>query len=117
LFPVSRKHRPAPGCGELTRTVCKASDPRRRKPGRHPGPRQFRLASGGPVGQGCPMKFPLLFLATLLAITPATMAAERLKILIIDGQNNHDWRASTPHLKKVLEASGRFTIEVATTPG
>jgi uncharacterized protein len=63
------------------------------------------------------MKFPLLFLATLLAITPATMAAERLKILIIDGQNNHDWRASTPHLRKVLETSGRFTVEVATTPG
>lgn len=44
------------------------------------------------------------------------MAGERLPALIIDGQNNHDWAACTPILKWILEDSGRFTVEVSTTP-
>src|SRR5262245_55850010 len=39
-----------------------------------------------------------------------------LPVLIIDGQNNHDYKATTPHLKKILEETGLFTVEVATTP-
>jgi type 1 glutamine amidotransferase len=39
-----------------------------------------------------------------------------LKALIIDGQNNHNWRATTPILKAALEQSGRFTVDVATSP-
>lgn len=61
------------------------------------------------------MKFRLL-VACLLSVALTSSAAERLKILVIDGQNNHDWRSSTPHLKKVLEDSGRFSVKVATTP-
>lgn len=38
---------------------------------------------------------------------------DKLKVLIIDGQNNHDWRTTTPFMKKALEDSGRFTVEVA----
>ena len=41
---------------------------------------------------------------------------EKLRALIIDGQNNHDWQSTTPLLKKHLEASGRFTVDVATSP-
>ena len=40
----------------------------------------------------------------------------KLRALIIDGQNNHDWQSTTPLLKKHLEASGRFTVDVATSP-
>ncbi len=43
-------------------------------------------------------------------------AAEKLRVLIIDGQNNHDWRKSTPPMKADLEQSGRFDVTVATTP-
>ena len=32
----------------------------------------------------------------------------KLQVLIITGQNGHDWRASTPVLRSVLEASGKF---------
>lgn len=39
-----------------------------------------------------------------------------LKLLIIDGQNNHNWKATTPVLKTFLEASKRFTVDVATSP-
>ncbi len=42
--------------------------------------------------------------------------SEKIKVLIVDGQNNHDWRTTTPHMKKWLEACGRFTVDVATTP-
>jgi|GEM_PF-763034 len=43
-------------------------------------------------------------------------AAKELKLLIIDGQNNHNWRVTTPILKDFLEASGRFSVDVATSP-
>jgi type 1 glutamine amidotransferase len=42
--------------------------------------------------------------------------ANKLKVLIIDGQNNHDWKTTTPLLRSALESSGRFTVEVATSP-
>src|SRR5438309_9104352 len=56
----------------------------------------------------------------LIGLTPGSelQAAEKdkIKVLIIDGQNNHDWRSTTPLMKKVLEDSGRFVVDVATTP-
>jgi len=57
----------------------------------------------------CASLWPLLFI-------PAVAAAETLKALIIDGQNNHNWEATTPVLKALLEQSGRFEVDVATSP-
>jgi len=37
----------------------------------------------------------------------------KIKVLIIDGQHNHNWRATTPFLKQVLEKSGRFAVDVS----
>jgi type 1 glutamine amidotransferase len=61
------------------------------------------------------------FLATVFAVFGATgskqaVAAEKLKLLIIDGQNNHNWQAMTPLMKAELEKTGRFSVDVATTP-
>ena len=42
--------------------------------------------------------------------------AEPLKTLIIDGQNNHKWKTTTPVMKKALEETGLFAVEVATSP-
>jgi type 1 glutamine amidotransferase len=40
-----------------------------------------------------------------------------LRVLIIDGHNPyHDWEVTTPLLKQILEESGRFVVDVATTP-
>lgn len=36
-----------------------------------------------------------------------------LRVLILDGQNNHNWRATTPVLKKHLESCSRFSVEVS----
>ena len=41
---------------------------------------------------------------------------KRIKALIVDGQNNHNWKATTPLLKATLEQSGRFAVDVATSP-
>ncbi len=46
-----------------------------------------------------------------------SVQAGPVKALLIDGQNNHDWKSTTPVLKKALEDSGLFTVDVATTPG
>jgi uncharacterized protein len=46
----------------------------------------------------------------------SAIAADPLKVLIVDGQNNHNWKATTPILKEFLTISGRFAVDVATTP-
>ena len=60
------------------------------------------------------MKHLVRFLAVLL--TGTALWAAPLKVLIVDGQNNHDYKSTTPHLKKVLEDTGIFVVDVATTP-
>src|ERR1041384_1993245 len=49
-------------------------------------------------------------------LAPAAIAARPIRALIIDGQNNHDWQHTTPVLKKILEDSGLFQVDVLTTP-
>jgi type 1 glutamine amidotransferase len=50
----------------------------------------------------------------LVLAAPVTAAdGEKVKVVIIDGQNNHNWRATTPVMKKALEDSGRFTVAVS----
>ena len=46
----------------------------------------------------------------------APAAPAKIGVLIIDGQNNHKWAETTPAIKAMLEKTGRFTVEVATTP-
>ena len=42
--------------------------------------------------------------------------AKKISVLLIDGQNNHDWKACSPEMINILEATGRFQIERATVP-
>lgn len=60
----------------------------------------------------------LLFAAVVPSAVHGQDAQSRelLRALVIDGQNNHDWRTTTPLIVKTLEATGRFTVDVATTP-
>lgn len=58
-----------------------------------------------------------LLIVLLCLAMPACVQAAAMKVLIIDGQNNHDWKRTTPELKQILESSGLFAVEVATTPG
>jgi type 1 glutamine amidotransferase len=49
----------------------------------------------------------------VLASTQQDTPQDKVRVILIDGQNNHDWRATTPVLKKILEDSGRFTVDVS----
>ena len=55
-------------------------------------------------------------LVVLLLLAARLVAAEPVRVLIFSGQNNHDWKATTPALKKVLVDAGRFTVEVNEHP-
>lgn len=41
---------------------------------------------------------------------------DEVKVLIIDGQNNHDWKKTTPVMRATLDGHERFTVDVATSP-
>lgn len=56
-----------------------------------------------------------LSLLAVLSLT-AVASAEPMKALIVDGQNNHGvWPTTTKMMKKYLEETGLFTVDVATT--
>jgi hypothetical protein len=55
--------------------------------------------------------FLILTLASLFAQQP-NAPAPKLQALIITGQNGHDWRGTTPVLRKILEDSGKFNVRV-----
>jgi type 1 glutamine amidotransferase len=49
-------------------------------------------------------------------VAVALAAPDKIKVLIVDGQNNHQWATTTPMLKRILEDTGRFTVDVSTSP-
>jgi len=51
------------------------------------------------------------------AATDALSAEPSIKVLIVDGQNNHNWKETTPVMKQQLEDAGIFSVDVATAPG
>lgn len=60
------------------------------------------------------MSFVLFFLAFFTS--PLLAADPQLKALIVDGQNNHGvWPKTTQMMKKYLEDTGLFSVDVATT--
>jgi type 1 glutamine amidotransferase len=59
--------------------------------------------------------FLLLFLAAVTASPVLAETSKKIRVVLIDGQNNHSWNQTTPLLKKVLEESGRFTVDVSTS--
>ena len=52
----------------------------------------------------------------MVFLLPSPVQAKKIKLLIIDGQNNHNWAGMTPVNKKTLESTGLFTVDVSTTP-
>ena len=57
------------------------------------------------------------FLLIFLALVVTGAAADKIKVLIVDGQNNHNWKMTTPVLRQILEEPGIFSVEVSTAPG
>lgn len=48
-----------------------------------------------------------------------TAPATPIRVMILDGESNpwHDWQATTPLLRRMLEETGLFEVEVVTAPG
>ena len=68
------------------------------------------------------MMRPLLLLACSLACAGiqsgrATAADPPVRVLIVDGVSNHDWKLTTALIRGILEPTGLFTVTVSTGPG
>jgi uncharacterized protein len=62
----------------------------------------------------CSWTTGLWLAAALCLAAPAASEAATIPVLIVDGQNNHKWRETTPVLKQELEQTGLFRVDVAT---
>jgi uncharacterized protein len=58
----------------------------------------------------------LLIVAGILSSFTACKNQATYRTLIITGQNNHNWKASSPVLKTILEGSGLFSCDIDTSP-
>lgn len=56
------------------------------------------------------------FLFVFLALTGFAADAPRIRVLIVDGYSNHDWRLTTALIRGILEPTGRFDVSVSTAP-
>ncbi|MCD6304568.1 MAG: ThuA domain-containing protein, partial [Planctomycetes bacterium] len=50
------------------------------------------------------------------AVAADRQRPEKIRILLLSGRNNHNWRATTPALVKMYRRSGRFTVTVTDEP-
>ncbi len=60
--------------------------------------------------------FAAFLIPSLLAGWTARAQEPVYRALLIDGQNNHRWQQTTPRIAATLESTGRFAVDVATTP-
>ena len=57
-----------------------------------------------------------LFLAIFTAFTLSAAKKAPIRVLLIDGQNNHNWKATTPVMVDALQKGDAFEVTVSTTP-
>lgn len=57
-------------------------------------------------------------IALVLAALALPVAQETaIPVLVVSGANNHDWQWTAPSFEKMLEATGRFTVDITYSPG
>jgi uncharacterized protein len=62
-------------------------------------------------------QFTLRSLALLaISLREAHAGEPRVRVLIVDGINNHDWATATHAIAEILTATALFSVEVSTTP-
>ena len=57
-----------------------------------------------------------IVLATLFAAAGLGVAETPIRVLIVDGYSNHDWRLTTALIRGILEPTGLFAVHVSTAP-
>ena len=55
-------------------------------------------------------------LFALISIAFTAQKNKPIRVLIVDGFSNHDWKQTTAVTKWILENSGLFTVDVSTVP-
>ena len=58
----------------------------------------------------------ILVFAGLLTVFNSCQKSANYRALIVTGQNNHNWKASSPILKTLLEQTGLFAADIAQSP-
>ena len=64
-------------------------------------------------------RFPATLIAFLAFAFPPTHAAEverPVRVLIVDGFSNHDWRLTTRSIRAIIEPTGLFSVDVSSSP-
>lgn len=64
------------------------------------------------------MKFRILFISLILSVSVVLHAGDKakIKVLIIDGYSNHDWRYTTEVINALLKSTDYFSVETTTAP-
>ncbi len=57
-----------------------------------------------------------LLAAMLSSVTSASPPEKPIRVLIVDGFSNHDWRLTTHYIRAILDRAGHFTVDVSTAP-
>jgi uncharacterized protein len=60
--------------------------------------------------------FSILIVTLLVSFSFAPAKNAPIRVLLLDGQNNHNWKATTPVLVEALQKGGAFEVTVATSP-
>jgi len=66
----------------------------------------------------------MIYLRALLLASLAAFAARAeadapprpIRVLIVDGFSNHDWRLTTRSIRAIIEPTGLFAVDVSTSP-
>jgi len=61
-----------------------------------------------------PRLVQFMFACVLITFASLAFAADKINLLIIDGQHNHAWAKTTEAIKEMLIKTDRFNVEVAT---
>ncbi len=63
-----------------------------------------------------PSVVSLLSLVGFGADASAEDPVEPIRVLILTGRNNHNWKETTPMLQRTMEASGGFLVDTTVPP-
>ena len=64
----------------------------------------------------CAVLCQLGMLFASVMVIPAFASEHKIRVLIVDGFSNHDWKQTTVLLRGVLKAAGGFEVSVSTAP-
>ena len=57
-----------------------------------------------------------MFLVAWAGVDTLQAAEAKIKVMVIGGQNNHDWKKSTPFMAEALNKAGHFEATVYNAP-